>query len=115
MQSHLLYPSYLVSILLGGDFPPIVDILHMYPCIEHRYVPLLGTSLFSINDTHLLLICNYKASLFFFQAFQITEKDQKKIKKPKSRTGKDIIFGSCRVVLPLNRALYITSVGWVIV
>ena len=25
----------------------------------------------------------------------------------------DIIFCSCRVVSPLNRALYITSVGWV--
>ena len=56
----------------------------MYPCIEHRYVPLLGTSLFSLNDTRLLLVCNYKASLFFFQAFQITEKDQKnkKTKNP---------------------------------
>ena len=32
----------------GGDFPPSVDILHMYPCIEHRYVPLLGSSLFSL-------------------------------------------------------------------
>ena len=28
--------------------------------------------------------------------------------------GNDIIFGSSRVVLPSNRALYITSVGWVI-
>ena len=27
----------------------------------------------------------------------------------------DIIFGSCRVVSPSNRALYITSIGWVIV
>ena len=33
-------------ILPGGDFPPRVIILHMCPCIEHRYVPLLGTSLF---------------------------------------------------------------------
>ena len=38
----------LISLLPGGDFPPSVDILHMYPCIEHRYVPLLGTSLFSL-------------------------------------------------------------------
>ena len=36
----------LIPFLLGGDFPPSVDILHMCPCIEHRYVPLLGTSLF---------------------------------------------------------------------
>ena len=26
----------------------------------------------------------------------------------------DIIFGSCRVVLPSNRALYITSIAWVV-
>ena len=31
----------LIPFLPGGDFPPSVDILHMYPCIEHRYVPLL--------------------------------------------------------------------------
>ena len=30
-----------------------------------------------------------------------------------SYKGKDVIFGSSRVVLPLNRALYITSIGWV--
>ena len=64
----------LIPFLSGGDFPPSVDILHMYPCIEHRYVPLIGTSLFALNDTRLLLVCDYKASLFFFQAFQITEK-----------------------------------------
>ena len=49
MQSHLLYTSQLVSLLSVGDFPPSVYILHMYPCIEHRYVPLLGTSLFSLR------------------------------------------------------------------
>ena len=27
---------------------------------------------------------------------------------------KDVIFGSSRVMSPSNRALYITSVGWVI-
>ena len=26
----------------------------------------------------------------------------------------DIIFGSCRVMSPSNRALYITSIGWVV-
>ena len=40
----------LIPFLLGGDFPPSVDILHMCPCIEHRYVPLLGTSLFALYD-----------------------------------------------------------------
>ena len=38
----------LIPFLPGEDFPPSVDILHMYPCIEHRYVPLLGISLFSL-------------------------------------------------------------------
>ena len=33
--------------LPGGDFPPSVVILHMFPCIEQRYVPLLGTNLFA--------------------------------------------------------------------
>ena len=37
----------LIPFLLGGDFPSNVSILHMYPCIENRYVPLLGTRLFS--------------------------------------------------------------------
>ena len=37
----------------------------------------------------------------------------KKIKKPKSQTRKDVIFGSSRVVSPLNRALYITPLGCV--
>ena len=26
----------------------------------------------------------------------------------------DIVFGSCQVMSPLNRALYITSIGWVV-
>ena len=103
----------MIPFLPGGDFPPSVDILHMYACIEHRYVPLLGTSLLSLNDTHLLLVCNYKASLFFFQDFQITEKVKKKSKNQKAGQGKMLSFGSCRVVSPSNRALYITSIGWV--
>ena len=37
----------LIPFLPGGDFPPSVAILHMYPCIDHRYVALIGTSLFS--------------------------------------------------------------------
>ena len=44
----------LIPLLPGGDFTPSVDILHMYPSIEHRYVPLLTTS-------RVLLVCNYKA------------------------------------------------------
>ena len=28
--------------------------------------------------------------------------------------GNDIIFGSCRVMSPSNKSLYITSIGWVV-
>ena len=83
----------------------------MLPCIEHRYVPLLGTS-FTVPDTFLLLNNYYKALLFFFKLFKIYEKFQK-TKKTKNMDKKEVIFGSSRVMLPLNRALYITSVGWV--
>ena len=114
MQSHFLYPLQLDSLfLLGGDFPPSVAILHMYPCIEHRYVPLLGTSLFAHYDTRLLLVCNYKVVLFFFKLFKYLKKSKKKLKNQKARQGKMLSFGSCRVVSPSNRALYITSIGWV--
>ena len=54
------------------------------------YLELVCLSL----DTRLLLVYNYKALLFFFKLFKIFEKVQKKIKKPKSRTRKDVIFGS---------------------
>ena len=55
----------------------------------------------------------YKELLFFFNLFKIFEKVQTKIKKPKIWTRKDVIFGSSRVMSPSNRALYITSIGWV--
>ena len=88
MQSHFIYPLQLDSLFLpGGDFPLSVAILHMYPCIEHRYVPLLGTSLFAHYDTYILLVCNYKAVLFFFKLFKYLKKS-KKIKNQKARQGK---------------------------
>ena len=40
-----IFCNLIPHFLPGGDFPPSVVILHMCPCIEHRYVPLLGTSL----------------------------------------------------------------------
>ena len=114
MQICFIYPLQLDPLFLsGGEFPPSVTILHMDPCIEHRYVPLLGTSLFFHYDTRLLLVCNYKAVLFFFKLFKYLKKSKKKIKKPKTRTRKYVIFGSSRVVSPSNRTLYITSIGWV--
>ena len=73
----------LITPLPGRDLPPSVIILHMFTCIEHRYVPLLGTSLHSPN-TRLLLAMYYKALLFFFKIFEISEKVQKKSKNQKS-------------------------------
>ena len=51
MSSHIepfyIYPLQLDSpFLSGGDFPSGVVFLHMFPCIDHRCVSLLGTSLF---------------------------------------------------------------------
>ena len=68
MQSHLLYPSQLVSLLLGGDFPLSLDILHMYPCIENRDVPLLGTSLFSLMT---LVSSQYVTIKLFYSFFKL--------------------------------------------
>ena len=75
----------------------------MFHCLELVCLPI---------DADLLLVCNYKAILFFFKLFKYLKKS-KKMKKPKIRTRKDVIFGNCRVMSPLNRALYVTSVGWV--
>ena len=90
MQSHFIYPLQLDSLFLpGGDFPPSVAILHMYPCIEHRYVPLLGTSLFFHFDIRLLLVYNFKAVLFFFKLFKYLKKSKKKkFKNQKVGQGK---------------------------
>ena len=90
------YPTRVLALSIG-----------MFRCLE-----LVCFSL----DIHLLLVCNYKALLLFFTLIKILEKVQKKTKrKPKSRTRKYVIFGSSRVMSLSNRALYITSIGWVIV
>ena len=64
-----VYLFHLDHPLLGGDLPPSVFILHMFPCIEHRYVPLLGTSLLA-HDTRLLLYMYYK-HFYSFSSFLI--------------------------------------------
>ena len=94
--------------------PPSVAILHMCPCIEHRYVPLLGTSLFS----PMTLVSSQSVTIkqfYYFSRFLNILKSPKNIKKQKIQTRKYVIFGSCRVVFPSNKALYVTSIGWVIV
>ena len=55
----------LILSLSRGDFPPSVTILHMCPCIENRYVPLLGTSLFN----HLTLVSSQSITLKQFYSF----------------------------------------------
>ena len=62
---HNLFPF-----LSGGDFPSSVDILHMYPCIEHRYVPLLGTSLFSLVTLLSSQFVTIKLVYSFFKLFK---------------------------------------------
>ena len=91
MSSHVepFYISFVSWFLFlsGGDFPPSVAILHMYPFIENRYVLLLGTSFVFPYDTRLLLVCNYKAILFFFKLFKYLKKSKKNKKTKKSRQG----------------------------
>ena len=64
----------------------------MFRCLELVCLPL---------DTRLLLVCNYKALLFFFKPFQIFEKVQKiKKKQTKSREEKMLSLTaveSCRL------------------
>ena len=55
----------LIPFLPGGDVPPSVDILHMYPCIENRYVPLLGTSFFAF----VTLVSSYSVTIKLFYSF----------------------------------------------
>ena len=97
----------------GGDFPPSVIILHRCPCIEHRYVPLVGTSFFSPWHSSPPRFVTIKHFYSFSSFSKYLKKSKKKIKIPKSWIGKDVIFGNSRVMSPSNRALYITSIGWV--
>ena len=101
MQSHFVYPLQLDSLFLpGGDFPLSVTILHMCPCIEHRYVLLLGTSLFAHWHSSPPSLCNCKALLFFFKLFKIFEKVQKKSKNQNVGQGKMLSLAaieSCRL------------------
>ena len=64
-----MYPLHLDHPLLGGDLPQSVIILHILPCIEHRYVPLLETS-FIAHASRLLLTMYYK-HFYSFSSFLI--------------------------------------------
>ena len=109
---YISFVAWFPICLPRGDFPLSVVILHMFPCIEHRYVPLLGTIFFApwhLSPPRFVTIKHF----YSFSNFSKYFKKSKKIKKPKSQLGKDVISGNSRVVSPLNRALYITSVGWI--
>ena len=78
-QAEPFYISFAAwfPIFLGGDFPPSVVILHMCPCIEHRHVLLLGTSLFVPWHSSPPRFVNIK----HFNSFSIFSKYLKKSKK----------------------------------
>ena len=85
LMSSQVEPLYILYSLIpifspGGDIPSSVVILHMFPCIKHRYVPLLGTSLFPpwhLSPPRCI------ALLFFFKLFKISKKSSKKQKSKK--------------------------------
>ena len=109
---YISFAAWFPIFLPGRDFPSSVVILHMFPCIENRYVPLLGTSLFSPWHSSPPRFVTLK-HFYSFSSFSKYLKKSEKIKKPKIWTGKDVIVANSPVMSPLNRALYITSVGWV--
>ena len=110
---YISFAAWFPIFLSGGYFSSSFIILHMFPCIENRYVPLLGTSLFVPWHSSPPIFVTIKHFYSFSRFLKYLKKVKKKLKKPKIQTGKDVIFGSSRVVLPSNIALYITSVGWV--
>ena len=74
-----IFCSLIPQFLPGGDFPPSVVILHMFPCIKHRYVPLLGTSLFSPGHSSPPRLVAIK-HFYSFSSFSKYLKNSKKIK-----------------------------------
>ena len=70
----------------------------IFPRVSLSYTCILALSIGMFHclelvcclyDTRLLLVCNYKAVLFFFKIFKYLKRSKK---KPKSRTRKDVIF-----------------------
>ena len=79
-----IFCNLIPHFLPGGDFPPSVVILHMFPCIEHRYVPLLGTSLFSCGHSSPPRLVTIK-HFYSFSSFSKYLKKSKKLKNQKAR------------------------------
>ena len=107
-----IFCSLIPHFLLGGDFPPSVVILHMFPCIEHRYVPLLGTSLFDPWHSSPPIFVTIKHFYSFSRFSKYLKKFKKKSKKQKAGHEKMLSLSS-RVMSPLNIELCNTSIGWV--
>ena len=91
MSSHAepFYISFAAwfPIFTRGDFPPSVAILHMCPCIEHRYVLLLGTSFlvpWASSPPRFVTIKHF----YSFSSFSKYLKKSKKFKKPKNQKKK---------------------------
>ena len=94
MSIQPLWLTHFIEILLVLEFQITKFIVGVFSYKAHFRPQISSNDSFSIFEKYL-------------------KKSKNKVKKPKSRTGKDVIFGSSRVMLPSNKALYITYVGWV--
>jgi hypothetical protein len=64
-----LYPSQFDTLYPGGNITLSFHLPHEFPCIEHRYVPLLELVLLTC-DTHSLLC------IIAFTCYEKTKKDE---------------------------------------
>ena len=64
-----LYPSQLDSLFTGRGFSPECRYPTHVSLHQAQVRSTAWNQLICPDDTRLLLVCNYKASLFFFQAF----------------------------------------------
>ena len=105
--------SLIPYFLPRGNFPP--------ECHYPTHVSLHSAQVCSTTwnqfvfpyDTRLLLVCNYKASFFFFQAFQITEKVQKNQKTKKPDKERCYLWQlSSRVAFEQSTVYHIHSLGY---
>ena len=80
---YIYFAAWFSIFLLGGEFPLSVVIVHMFPWIEHRYVPLLGTSWFVPWHSSPPTFVTIK-HFYSFSRFSKYLKKSKKTKKQKA-------------------------------
>ena len=93
---YISFAAWFTIFLPGGDFPLSVIILHMFPCIEHRYVPLLGTSLFSPWHSSPPRFVTIK-HFYYFSSFSKYPKNSKKIKNKNQKSGQEKMLSLAEV------------------